>query len=113
MESGGVHTRRPSDIRGHSPLLSSTLLPQLLNHFPIMKQQLLSFLSSHCLQAVLSIEDSNLTNNPAVAVYPKLNFFPQALLIHLINFALSNEFSFYIDVFDGKVRMRIYEDVES
>ena len=77
-----------------------------------MKQHLISFLRSHCLQAVERIEDSNLTNNPAVAVYPKSNFFPQARLMNLIEFANNNGFLYYIEDFCGEVRMRIYEDVE-
>lgn len=62
---------------------------------------------------VQRIEDNNVTNNPAVAVFPVCNFFPQGLLMTLIQFADNNGFLYYIDVIGGEVRMRIYEDLES
>lgn len=78
-----------------------------------MKQKLISFLGSTWMPDVERIEDSNLTNNPAVAVFPELNFFPQGLLLTLIDFADNYGFNYYIDVIGGEIRMRIYEDVES
>lgn len=76
-----------------------------------MKQQLLSFLGSFWMSDVERIEDSNLTNNPAVAVFPANNFFTQGLLKTLIEFANINGFMYYIDTLGSSVRMRIYEDL--
>ena len=78
-----------------------------------MKQQLLSFLGKTFMSDVERIEDSNVTHRPAVAVYPACNFFPQGLLMTLIEFADINDYLYYIDVIGGEIRMRIYEDVES
>lgn len=78
-----------------------------------MKQNLISFLGSTLMPDVERIEDSNLTNNPAVAIYPTGNFFTQGLLMTLVKFAELNDYGYYIDVIGGEVRMRIYEDVES
>lgn len=78
-----------------------------------MKQNHISFLGSAWMPDVERIEDNTVTNNPAVAVFPVDNFFPQGLLMTLIEFANINEFMFYIDVIGGEVRMRIFEDVES
>lgn len=78
-----------------------------------MKQQLISFLGKLWMSDVERIEDSNVTNKPAVAVYPECNFFTQGFLMTLAKFADNNDYRYYIDVIGGKVRMRIYEDVES
>ena len=78
-----------------------------------MKQQLISFLSKFWMHDVERIEDSNVTNNPAVAVFPTCNFFSQGLLMTLIEFANNNGYLYYIDVIGVDVRMRIYKDVES
>lgn len=77
-----------------------------------MKQQLISFLGKTFMSDVERIEDSNVTNNPAVAIYPEGNFFHQGLLMNLIEFANLNDYLYYIDVIGGEVRMRIFEDVE-
>ena len=78
-----------------------------------MKQQLLSFLGKTFMSDVERIEDSNVTHRPAVAVYPACSFFPQGLLMTLIEFADLNDYLYYIDVIGGELRMRIYKDVES
>ena len=78
-----------------------------------MKQQLISFLGKTFMSDVERITDSNVTNKPAVAVYPACNYFHQGLLMTLIEFANLNDYLYYIDVIDGDVRMRIFEDVES
>jgi hypothetical protein len=78
-----------------------------------MKQKLLSFLGSTWISDVDFITDSNVTIHPAVDVYPTGNFFTQGLLTTLIKFADNNGYLYYIDVFDGDVRIRIFEDVES
>ena len=78
-----------------------------------MKQKLISFLDSTWKTHVERIEDSYVTNNPAVVVYPVNNFFPKGLLMTLIEFANNNGYLYYIDDFYGDVRMRIFDDVES
>lgn len=78
-----------------------------------MKQNLISFLGSTWISDVERIEDSNVTNNPAVAIYPTCSLFTQGLLMTLIKFADINDYRYYIDVIGGELRMRIYEDVES
>lgn len=78
-----------------------------------MKQQLISFLGELWMSDVERIEDSNVTNNPAVAVYPTCSLFTQGFLMTLIEFANNNDYRYYIDVIGGEIRMRIYEDVES
>lgn len=78
-----------------------------------MKQQLISFLGLTWMSDLERIEDSNVTNNPAVAVYPTCSLFTQGLLMTLVKFADINDYRYYIDVVGGEVRMRIYEDVES
>lgn len=78
-----------------------------------MKQQLISFLGELWMSDVERIEDSNVTNNPAVVIYPTCGLFTQGLLTTLIKFADNNGYRFYISAFDDDVRMRIYEDVES
>lgn len=77
-----------------------------------MKQQLISFLGELWMSDVERIEDSNVTINPAVVVYPTCNFFTQGLLMNLIEFANNNDYRYYIDSIGGEIRMRIYEDVE-
>lgn len=77
-----------------------------------MKQQLLSFLSSVWMPSIERIEDSSKTNCLAVEVYPERNFIPQVLLKALIKFADTNGYHYYVDVFDGDVRMRIYAPIE-
>ena len=78
-----------------------------------MKQQLISFLGELWMSDVKRIEDSNVTNNPAVAVYPTFSLFSQGFLMTLIEFANKNDYRYYIDIFGGELRMRIYKDEEA
>lgn len=77
-----------------------------------MKQRLIFFLNKFWMHDVERIEDDNVTNNPAVAVFPTCNFFSQGLLMTLVKFADNYGYFYYIDAIGGNVRMRIYEDVE-
>lgn len=76
-----------------------------------MKQQLISFLGELWISDVERIEESNVTNNPAVVIYPTRGYFCQGLLKILIKFADNNGYRFYISSFDDDVRMRIFENV--
>lgn len=76
-----------------------------------MKQKLLSFLGEFWLSDVERIEDSYVTRNPAVEIFPSNNFFTQGLLVTLIEFADINGYMFFVDAIGGSVRMRIWEDV--
>jgi len=78
-----------------------------------MKQQLISFLGRFWMPSIERIEESNVTNNPAVDVFPTCNFFSHELLMTLIGFAYNNGYLYYIDIIGGDVRMRLYNDVES
>lgn len=77
-----------------------------------MKQELISFLGELWMCDVERIEDSNLTNKSAVAVYPTCGLFTQGFLKTLIKFADNNDYRYYIDIIGGEVRMRIFEDVK-
>lgn len=78
-----------------------------------MKQKLISFLSEFWMSDVERIEDSYVTKNPAVEIFPANNFFSQGLLLTLIEFAEIKHYLYYIDVIGGNVRMRIYENLRS
>lgn len=78
-----------------------------------MKQQLISFLGELWMSDVERIEDSNVTNKPAIAVYPEGNFFTQGFLMTLAKFADNNDYRYYIDAIGGELRMRIFKDVKS
>ena len=77
-----------------------------------MKQDLIKFLGADWMPDVERIEDSYVTNHPAVEVYPACNLFAHSFLLTLITWASNNGYSYYIDALGGCVRMKIYEDVE-
>lgn len=78
-----------------------------------MKQKLISCLGALWMPPVERIEYYSETNCLAAEIFPKCNFFPQVLLKNLIELANNNGYHYYIDLIDGNIRMRIYENVES
>lgn len=87
-------------------LLSSTLLPQLLNHFPIMKQKLLDFLGDRAETYFKSIEEAS----DGLYVYGACDMLSMSALSHLIKFARRYKLHYYVSTRRNEVYFRLYKE---
>lgn len=87
-------------------LLSPTLLPKLLNHFPIMKQKLLKFLGSRAETYCKRIEE----DSDSLFVYGSVDMFSQSALDYIIKFARRHKLHYYVSTRLNEVYFRLYKE---
>jgi len=90
-------------------LLSKTLVPQLLNHFPIMKQAISDYLKSLFPLKDFKVSTRLDSTREGVQVVDTLGFFTEPTIKSLISYASKHGLHFYVSATAGMVEFHLYK----